>query len=65
MIEKFAADKMTSDKPLETPAAPHSASYTDKQPPPFGHQLLEYFSFDPGYVNLNNGSLVLDRGSSR
>ncbi|KAF9790913.1 PLP-dependent transferase [Thelephora terrestris] len=47
---------MTSDKPLETPAPACSASYTGKQPPPFGHQLLKYFSFDPGYVNLNNGS---------
>ena len=38
-----------------------TASYADKQPPPFGHQLLEYFQFDPGYINLNNGLLVLDR----
>ncbi|KAF9649870.1 PLP-dependent transferase [Thelephora ganbajun] len=47
---------MTSDKSLETPATACDASYADKPPPPFGHQLLEYFSFDPGYVNLNNGS---------
>lgn len=47
---------MTSDKPLKTVATAYSASYTGKQPPPFGHQLLEYFSFDPGYINLNNGS---------
>ena len=52
----FAADKMASDKSLEAPAPTRSVPYTDKQPPPFGHQLLEYFSFDPGYVNLNNGS---------
>jgi hypothetical protein len=53
----FVADKMVSDKSLETPTPAHSASYINKQPPPFGHQLLEYFSFDPGYVNLNHGSL--------
>jgi len=63
MIE-FAADKMTSDMSLETPPTAYSTSYADKQPPPFGHQLLEYFNFNPGYVNLNNGSLILDRGSS-
>lgn len=56
----FVADKMTSDKLPETPAPASGASYTGKQPPPFGHQLLEYFHFDPGYINLNNGSLVLD-----
>jgi hypothetical protein len=55
----FVADKMTSDKLPETPAPAHGASYTDKQPPPFGHQLLEYFHFDPGYINLNNGALGL------
>ena len=48
---------MTSDKLFETPAPACSVSYTDKQPPPFGHQLLEYFSFDPRYINLNHGSL--------
>lgn len=27
------------------------------QPPPaFGHELLRYFAFEPGYINLNNGS---------
>jgi len=53
---------MTSDKLLpETPAPARSASYADKQPPPFGHQLLEYFHFDPGFINLNHGLLVLDR----
>ncbi|KIY69533.1 PLP-dependent transferase [Cylindrobasidium torrendii FP15055 ss-10] len=25
-------------------------------PPPFGHAMLKYFSLEPGYVNLNNGS---------
>ena len=57
MIGFVVTDKMTSDKLPETPAP---ASYIDKQPPPFGHQLLEYFHFDPGYINLNIGSLVLD-----
>ena len=57
MMIGFAVDKMTSDKLLETPAPAHGASYTDKEPPPFGHQLLEYFSFDPGYINLNHGIL--------
>ena len=64
MMIGFVADKMTSDKSLETPAPARSASYTDKRPPPFGHQLLEYFSFDPGYVNLNHGLLVRDHGPS-
>ncbi|KAF5379469.1 hypothetical protein D9615_006556 [Tricholomella constricta] len=28
-----------------------------KQPPPnFGHDMLKHFAFDPGYINLNNGS---------
>jgi len=49
---------MTGDKSLETPAPVRGASYTDKQPPPFGHPLLEYFGFGPGYVNLNNGAIV-------
>ena len=57
--------KMTTDRLLGT-AAPtlSTVSYTDTQPPPFGHQLLEYFGFDPGYVNLNNGSLILHCDSS-
>ncbi|KAF7297201.1 Aminotran-5 domain-containing protein [Mycena indigotica] len=25
-------------------------------PPPFGHEMLKYFAFDPNYVNLNHGS---------
>ncbi|KAJ7058023.1 pyridoxal phosphate-dependent transferase [Mycena amicta] len=25
-------------------------------PPPFGHEMLKYFAFDPDYVNLNHGS---------
>ena len=29
--------------------------YMDETPPPFGHAMLEFFSFDPGYVNLNHG----------
>ena len=58
------ANTMTSDKPLETPASAYIPSYTGKQPPPFGHPLLEYFSFDPGYVNLNNGPFVLGYDSS-
>jgi hypothetical protein len=28
-------------------------------PPPFGRALLRYFSFAPGYVNLNHGVLLL------
>jgi len=32
------------------------ASWRDKTPPQFGHAMLEYFPFDPGYVNLNHGS---------
>lgn len=47
--------KMTTDKPLKTMAPAFSTSYTGRQPPSFGHQLLDYFSFDPGYINLNNG----------
>jgi hypothetical protein len=26
-----------------------------KPPPPFGHQLRQYFGFEEDYVNLNNG----------
>jgi selenocysteine lyase/cysteine desulfurase len=25
-------------------------------PPPFGHALLDYFGFNPAYVNLNHGA---------
>jgi len=25
-------------------------------PPPFGHALLKYYTLDPEYINLNNGS---------
>ena len=56
----LVADKMTNDELPETSAPARSTSYTDKQPPPFGHRLLGYLSFDPGYVDLNNGSLVPD-----
>ncbi|KAJ6520397.1 PLP-dependent transferase [Mycena sanguinolenta] len=31
-------------------------SWRDKKPPQFGHAMLEYFAFEPGYLNLNNGS---------
>ncbi|KAF8204459.1 pyridoxal phosphate-dependent transferase [Mycena galopus ATCC 62051] len=31
-------------------------SWRDKTQPQFGHAMLEYFPFDPGYVNLNHGS---------
>ncbi|KAJ7242575.1 PLP-dependent transferase [Mycena haematopus] len=31
-------------------------SWRDKTPPQFGHAMLEYFPFDPGYTNLNHGS---------
>lgn len=27
-------------------------------PPPFGHDILRYFGFDPKYVNLNHGELI-------
>jgi hypothetical protein len=30
------------------------AQFTDS-PPPFGHQLRQYFGFEADYVNLNNG----------
>ena len=59
----FSADEMTSDKTLEASAPVHGSSYADKQPPPFGHPLLEYFSFDPGYINLNNGPPMLTHDS--
>ena len=62
-LSVFASDDMTSDKPLETSASVRGASYTKKQPPPYGHSLLEHFSFDPGYVNLNHGPLLLDHDS--
>ena len=55
---------MTSDKSLEASAPVHGSSYADKQPPPFGHPLLEHFGFDPGYVNLNNGPPLLTHNSS-
>ncbi|KAI0065100.1 PLP-dependent transferase [Artomyces pyxidatus] len=33
-----------------------SSTYAAATPPAFGHAMLEYFSFTPGYVNLNHGS---------
>ncbi|KAF7307472.1 PLP-dependent transferase [Mycena indigotica] len=30
--------------------------FQGKKPPSFGHAMLEYFAFDPGYTNLNHGS---------
>ena len=30
--------------------------YVNDTPPPFGHAMLEFFSFDPGFINLNNGT---------
>lgn len=47
--------KMAIDKLLGAVTPTLNVSYANTQPPPFGHQLLDYFSFDPGYVNLNNG----------
>ena len=29
--------------------------YVDTTPPPYGHPMLEFFSFNPGYINLNHG----------
>ncbi|TFY59311.1 hypothetical protein EVJ58_g5854 [Rhodofomes roseus] len=29
---------------------------TGRKPPPFGHALRPYWAFDPGFVNMNNGS---------
>ncbi|KAJ7919311.1 PLP-dependent transferase [Mycena leptocephala] len=37
-------------------AVSRNVSWRDKTPPPFGHAMLEYFAFDPGYTNLNHGS---------
>lgn len=48
--------EMASNESLRPPEKARVVSYTDRQPPPFGHQLLEYFCFDPGYINLNHGS---------
>lgn len=48
---------MPSNDSPSTPAPVRRASYTDEQPPPFGHPLLKYYSIDPGYTNVNNGSL--------
>ncbi|KAJ7292728.1 pyridoxal phosphate-dependent transferase [Mycena rebaudengoi] len=33
-----------------------SSSWRVRAPPDFGHAALEYFAFDPNYVNLNHGS---------
>ncbi|KAF7337729.1 Arginase/deacetylase [Mycena sanguinolenta] len=35
-------------------ASTKMVSWRDKKPPQFGHAMLEYFAFDPGYLNLNN-----------
>ena len=51
--------KRAIDKSLSAVALTQNFSYTNTQPPPFGHQLLDYFSFDPGYVNLNSGLCFL------
>ncbi len=29
--------------------------YSDEPCPAFGHQMLKYFAFEPGYINLNHG----------
>lgn len=29
--------------------------YYKESPPPFGHDMLRLFAFEPGYVNLNHG----------
>jgi hypothetical protein len=50
---------MANDQSLEASSPVRGASYVDKQPPPFGHPLLEYFCFEPGYVNLNTGCSFL------
>jgi hypothetical protein len=28
-----------------------------QSPPPFGHAMLKYFGFAPGYTNLNIGEI--------
>jgi hercynylcysteine S-oxide lyase len=33
-----------------------SSKYKSSHPPPFGHAMLNCFSLDPEYTNLNNGS---------
>ncbi|KAJ6541803.1 pyridoxal phosphate-dependent transferase [Mycena capillaripes] len=33
-----------------------NVSWRDKTPPKFGHAMLEYFTFEPGYTNLNHGA---------
>ncbi|KAJ7601323.1 pyridoxal phosphate-dependent transferase [Mycena rosella] len=37
-------------------AATLDVSWRNKTPPEFGHAMLQYFAFDPGYTNLNHGS---------
>ena len=34
----------------------HANVISSDPPPPFGHQMLQYFGLDPTYTNLNHGS---------
>ena len=60
MAARFVVDilKRVIDKSLEAVVPTRNSSHTNTQPPPFGHQPLGYFSFDPGYVDFNSGSYV-------
>ncbi|KAH9939510.1 PLP-dependent transferase [Amylocystis lapponica] len=40
----------------EDPAARGQTYDVNSKPPPFGHSIKHFWAFDPGYVNLNNGS---------
>ena len=33
--------------------------YVDTTPPPFGHPMHQFWSFDPKYINLNHGKSSL------
>ena len=55
---------MVSNESPQLPEKVRVVSYTEGRPPPFGHQLLGYFCFDPGYINLNHGPFG-DRSLSR
>jgi hypothetical protein len=55
-LEEPTAALSIADQPVNDEGK--SRTYSGA-PPPFGHALLRYFSFAPGYVNLNHGVLPL------
>ena len=58
---RMDAQKRAVVTPSQESVVPKSQEYRSKTPPEFGHAMLEYFSFDPKYINLNNGENLIDQ----